>query len=87
LILAGDFNIITSLVEKKGGTRRLDRDAEEFSVSIDTVEMVDIKTNNGQFTWNNKRMNQYQVATRLNRFLVSKSIIMQGITLECSILP
>jgi exonuclease III len=27
-ILAGDFNIITSLAEKKGGTRRLDRDAE-----------------------------------------------------------
>jgi hypothetical protein len=33
-ILAGDFNIITTLVEKKGGTRRLDRDAEEFSVFI-----------------------------------------------------
>ena len=30
-ILAGDFNIITSLVEKKGGTRRLDRDADDFS--------------------------------------------------------
>jgi exonuclease III len=29
-ILAGDFNIITSLEEKKGGTRRLDRDAEDF---------------------------------------------------------
>ena len=26
-ILAGDFNIITPLEEKKGGTRRLDRDA------------------------------------------------------------
>jgi hypothetical protein len=26
-ILAGDFNIITSLPEKKGGTRRLDREA------------------------------------------------------------
>jgi exonuclease III len=29
-ILAGDFNIITSLAEKKGGTRRLDRDAEDI---------------------------------------------------------
>jgi hypothetical protein len=26
-ILDGDFNIITTLAEKKGGTRRLDRDA------------------------------------------------------------
>jgi exonuclease III len=53
-ILAGDFNIITTLVGKKGGTRRLDRDAEDFSSFIDTVEMVDIKTSNGHFTWNNK---------------------------------
>jgi hypothetical protein len=36
-----------TLAEKKGGTRRLDRDVEDFSSFIDTVEMVDIKTNNG----------------------------------------
>jgi hypothetical protein len=41
-ILVGDFNIILTLVEKKGGTRRLDSDAEEFSAFIDAVEMVDI---------------------------------------------
>jgi len=46
-ILAGDFNIITTLAEKKGGTRRLDKDAEDFSSFIDTMELVDIKTNNG----------------------------------------
>jgi hypothetical protein len=60
----------------------LDRDAEEFSKFIDIGEMVDLKTNNGQFTWNNKWMNQHQVATRLDIFLVSDSIIMQGITLD-----
>jgi hypothetical protein len=38
------------LAEKKGGTRRLDRDAEDFSTFINTMEMVDIKTSNGQFT-------------------------------------
>jgi hypothetical protein len=58
-ILAGDFNIVTTLVEKKGGTRRLDRDAENFSAFINTVEIVDIKTSNGQFTWNNKWINQH----------------------------
>ena len=86
-ILVGDFNIIMSLAEKKGGIRQLDRDAEDFSNFIDTTKMVDLKTNNGQFTWNNKRMNQHQVATRLDRFLVSESIIMQGLTLDCNILP
>jgi hypothetical protein len=86
-ILVRDSNIITSLAEKKGGTRRLDRDAEEFSKFIDTVEMVDLKTNNVQFTWNNKRMSQHQVAIRLDRFLVLELIIMKGITLYCNILP
>jgi hypothetical protein len=43
-----------TLTEKKGGTRILDRDAKEFSDFIDTMEMVDIRTNNGQFSWNNK---------------------------------
>jgi exonuclease III len=70
-ILAGDFNIIMTLAEKKGGTGRLDRYVEDFSYFIDTVEMVDIRTNNGQFTWNNKQINQHQVVTRLDKFLVS----------------
>jgi hypothetical protein len=65
----------------------LDRDADNFSKFIDIVEMVDLKTKNGQFTWKNKRMNQFYVATRLKRFLISESIIMQGVTLDCNILP
>jgi exonuclease III len=85
--MAGDFNIIMSLADKIGGTRRLDRDEKEFSNFIDTTKMVDLKTNNGQFTCNNKQMNQYQLATRIDRFLVSESIIMQGITLDCNMLP
>jgi hypothetical protein len=86
-ILAGDFKIIKSLAEKRGGTRRFDRDVEELSTFIDTTEMVDIITNNKNFTWNNKRTNQHQVATRLDRFLVKKSIIVQGLTLDCNIPP
>jgi hypothetical protein len=74
-------------VEKKGGTRRLDRDVEDFSTFVDIVEMVDIKTSNGQFTWNNKWINQHQILTRLDKFLVSDSIILQGLNLYCNILP
>jgi exonuclease III len=75
-ILVGDFNIIMTLAEKKGGTRILDRDAEEFSAFIDKVDMVGIRTSNCQFTWNNKRINKHQVATRLDILLVSKSILL-----------
>jgi hypothetical protein len=54
-ILAGDFNIIMTLAEKKVGTMRLDRDVEDFSTFIDIVDIVDIKTSNGKFTWNKNR--------------------------------
>jgi hypothetical protein len=33
-ILAGDFNIIATLAEKKGGNRRLDRDAKSSQLSL-----------------------------------------------------
>jgi exonuclease III len=46
-ILVGDFNIIMTLAEKKGGTKRLDREEKDFPPFIDTMEMVDIKTSNG----------------------------------------
>jgi hypothetical protein len=49
--------------------------------------MVNIKTSNGQFTWNNKQIKKHQIATRLDRFLVLDSIILQGLNLYYSILP
>jgi hypothetical protein len=85
-ILAGDFNFITTLAEKKGSTKRLDRYAEVFLAFIDTVEMLDIKTSNGQVTWNKKWINQHQIM-KIDRFLVSNSIILQGLNLDCNILP
>lgn len=65
----------------------MDRDAEDFSSFINKMEPVDIRTNNGNITWNNKQLAHHKVATRLDRFLVSKSIIMQGLALGCNILP
>jgi hypothetical protein len=86
-ILAGDFNIIATLAEKKGGIRRLDIDAEVFSAFIEKTKLVDIKTSNGQFTWNNKRTLHQQIASILDKFLILESIVMQGIIMEGNILP
>eukprot|EP00253_Pinus_taeda_P028088 PITA_28088 len=38
-ILGGDFNMITTLLEKKGGLRKLNRDAEAFTVFIENVKL------------------------------------------------
>ena len=86
-ILAGDFSIITTMAKKKGGNQRLDRDVEEFTTCIERTKLVDIGTSNGQFTWNKKIHSHHQVATRLDRFLVLESIILQGLALDGSILP
>ena len=70
-ILAGDFNSITSLDEKCGGIPRLDPSANLFRDMIDSLKLIDVKPNNGVFTWNNRRCGVEAISERLDRFLVS----------------
>jgi len=53
--LGGDFNMIKSLLEKKGGTRALGKDSLAFQTFINKMKLVDIVMSNGIFTWNNKK--------------------------------
>ena len=86
-ILGGNFNMITNLAEKKGGLRRLDKDAEAFSTFIAASKLIDVPTINGLHTWNNKQGGNRQVASRLDRFLISESIMLQNLDMEANILP
>ena len=86
-VLGGDFNLITNLQEKKGGTRKLDPTAERFSNLIHQLKLVDIRTTNGLFTWNNKRIGEHAVASRLDRFLLSESIVTTGGEHHALIIP
>eukprot|EP00253_Pinus_taeda_P009137 PITA_09137 len=86
-IFGGDFNMITTLLEKKGGLRKLGRDAEAFAYFIETTKLVDVFPKSGSFTWNNRRGGDKLIASRLDRFLISESIIMDGTTVESDILP
>ena len=49
-ILGGDFNMITSLQDKKGGLRKLEEKSEAFKETIDKLRLIDIQTNNGMQT-------------------------------------
>ena len=86
-IYGGDFNMITTLVEKKGGIKTLNRDAEAFKNFIQEANLVDILPKNGMFTWNNKRGGDKQIASRLDLFLIAESILMEGVTVESDIIP
>jgi exonuclease III len=85
-IVGGDFNIIRSLEEKKGGSRRLDRDSDAFNNLIDDLRLIDLEAINGTHTWTNRRTGTHQIACKLDRFLVSEPTIMDGTAMETTIL-
>jgi exonuclease III len=86
-LMGGDFNLITSLEEKKGGLRRLDLKHLAFKEFIQDHQLIDLETNNGIYTWNNCRGGSQQVACKLDRFFISESLMLFGMHMEATILP
>jgi len=50
------------------------------------MNLVDINTNNGLFTWNNKRGGESQVALKLDRFIISEDLMLTGLDMMARIL-
>ena len=74
-VMGGDFNLIANLGEKKGGKRTLDKYQEAFGVFQTQSSFVDMEIGNGWYTCNNKCGGEYLVASCLDRFLVSETIV------------
>lgn len=51
------------------------------------MKMVDFEMHNGIFTWNNKRGGNAQVASKLDRFLISKKLMLTNSKISMSFLP
>lgn len=85
-IIGGDFNLIRTLDEKKGGIRRTDQFMDMFNDIIAEQRLVDMQTINGIFTWNNRRGGKNRLASRLDRFLLSESIMNRDVFLEAKIM-
>ena len=86
-VVEGDFNLIASLEEKKGGIHRLEEECETFRETIEHLNLMDIILGGGWFTWNNKRTGDRNLASRLDRFLVLESIIELGSEIHSATLP
>jgi exonuclease III len=84
--IGGDFDIICSLEEKRGGSRHLDWDSGDFNTLIDDLHLIDLDANNGLHTWTNMRNGIHQIAYKLDRFLISESLMLEGTTMESAIL-
>eukprot|EP00253_Pinus_taeda_P015037 PITA_15037 len=86
-ILGGNFNMIASSEEKKGGKCRINRDGTLLKDFIHNNWLIDILTANGIFTWTNKRSAALQIASRLDRFLVSDNAVHLGGEFTAHIIP
>jgi hypothetical protein len=53
-IVGGDFNMILTLEEKRGGKKCLEQDNIKFQELIEQLNLVDIENGNGTYTWTNK---------------------------------
>ena len=54
-IVGGDFNLITSFLEKRRRIKGLDPVFDVFKDTIQILNLIDIETINGMHTWNNRR--------------------------------
>jgi len=71
---------------KRGGNRRLDGDNEGLKNLIDNLHMVDLENTNCEFTWTNMRSGSKKIACCLDRFLISKPLMLDGLLMEANIL-
>jgi exonuclease III len=85
-ILGGDFNMIIGLEEKKGGTCMLGNDNEKFHRTIGLLNLIDIETDNGPFTWSNRRLGTQHVSSKLDHFLISESIMLDGLARNTTVI-
>lgn len=69
-IIAGDFNAILSLDEKRGETFHLDPCSDPMRDNVASMNLVDIKPLNGVFPWDN-RTGDAAISERLDRFFMS----------------
>jgi hypothetical protein len=75
LIIVGDFNTTRGLKEKRGGTIMRDQFRERMDDLISDLDLFDVPSVKGMYTWNNRRAGPGHIAARLDRFLISSSFL------------
>ena len=87
IILGGDFNTILSLNEKVGGSSLLSQSSKEFKIWCEQQDLIDIPTNNGICTWNNRRKDFAYIAEKLDRFFIKGDLNKNNLNISSLILP
>ena len=65
--------------EKRGGNNNKDQMLPLVEDLIHQWDLIDIKSNQGMFTWTNNRDGPEHIAARLDRFLVQSTLLDQKV--------
>lgn len=87
IVIGGDLNIILDPKEKRGGTFSRDPFLSTVENLILQLELVDFKPVKGEYIWTNNRAGENHISARLDRFLISSSIMMDKRIIFTKILP
>eukprot|EP00253_Pinus_taeda_P004859 PITA_04859 len=86
-VIGGDFNMIASSEEKLDGRCRTNKDGTLLKDFIQSNWLIDLPTANGLYTWTNKWVAPMQIASRLDRFLISDNVVHVGGEFTAHIIP
>jgi len=87
LVIGGDLNITLDPKEKKGGIQSRDPFINTVGNLILRWDLVDFKPMKGKYTWTNNRTGENHISARLDRFLISSSLMMDNRIVFTKILP
>ena len=87
IVRGGDLNIILDPKEKRGGTYPRDPFVNTVGNLITQWDLVDFKPIRGKYTWSNNRSGENQISARLDRFLISSSLMLDNRMVFSKILP
>ncbi|XP_059066356.1 uncharacterized protein LOC131857673 [Cryptomeria japonica] len=86
-IIGGDFNAITKVEDKRGGSIKLPLAAVDFNHWINRNSLMEIQMTENAFTWNNRRIGLCNIAEKLDRFFIHGGLSEFNHTMEAEPLP
>ena len=79
IIVVGDLNLIFDSKEKRGGNNSKDQMLPLVEDLMHQWDLINIKSNQGLFTWTNNRARPDHIVARLDRFLVQSTLLDQKV--------
>ncbi|XP_042950247.1 uncharacterized protein LOC122282354 [Carya illinoinensis] len=86
-LFAGDFNIIRSELEQKGGRPRPRLAMDEFNSWIHLGGLIDVKSQGCKFSWCNGQRGFSRSWAKLDRVLIDPNLLTKCPNVTCSYLP